>query len=78
MLSADANFEVNTRSIYARNYDFLSVAIKKISTVLIGIGYIYPHHPQGPSGALKESWLDMDIDLFRLIDDSIDDRYTMK
>ena len=34
MLCADANFEVNTRSIYARNYDFLSVAIKKISTVV--------------------------------------------
>ena len=33
MLCAHANFEVNTRSIYARNYDFLSVAIKKISTV---------------------------------------------
>ena len=33
MLCADANFEVNTRSIYARNYDFLSVALKKISTV---------------------------------------------
>ena len=35
MLCADANFEVNTRSIYARNYDFLSVAIKKISTVFL-------------------------------------------
>ena len=33
MLCADANFEVNTGSNYARNYDFLSVAIKKISTV---------------------------------------------
>ena len=33
MLCAHANFEVNTRSIYARNYDFLSVALKKISTV---------------------------------------------
>ena len=35
MLCADANFEVNTRSIYASNYDFLSVAIKKISTVFL-------------------------------------------
>ena len=35
LLCAHANFEVNTRSIYARNYDFLSVALKKISTVYL-------------------------------------------
>ena len=45
-LCADANFEVNTISIYARNYDFLSVAIKKINTVLIIQLIIFPcFHP---------------------------------